>query len=171
MDHHYTPYQESCPQSKYQFKESHGTPGTTTQKLERIDNTLLDQNDNRVQKMIPEVQKNCNSSSMRLESKTLETYMTCYDPQLLGVSCEHLVISLTLCAATSLDNRGTLVHKRPTNDKQTRRNNRSTSSKQGPHMQKTTKTVPEARKTKKWRRVPKTIQGVQMSPKPCKCRQ
>ena len=44
----------------------------------------LDKNDHNVQETVPEVQKKSNSSSMRLEPKTLETYMTCYDPQLQG---------------------------------------------------------------------------------------
>ena len=53
--------------------------------LETSSNTLLDQKDNRIQKIVQRFRK-CNPSSHELESKTLDTYITCCDPQLQGFS-------------------------------------------------------------------------------------
>ena len=99
MDHHDTPDQEPWPKRKYQFQESHGTQRHNNAELERKSTHSWTRMTTESKKMIPEVQKNCNSSSMRLESKTLETYMPCYDPQLQGISCDHKAIVSDPCCS------------------------------------------------------------------------
>ena len=48
----------------------------------------MDKNDNNVKRQF---QSNFNSSLVKLESNTLESYMKCYDPQLQGYFMHLLV--------------------------------------------------------------------------------
>ena len=52
----------------------------------------MDKNDNNVKRQF---QSNFNSSLVKLESKTLESYMKCYDPQLQGYFMHLLVTKST----------------------------------------------------------------------------
>ena len=140
---------------------------TTTQKLGRIHNTLLDQNDTRIQREFQKFRK-CKSSSSELESTNshyLHKFLCFSAAGIFHLTIGHPLYPLT---ATSSDHRGTLVHRRPTwQNRHADKTNRSTTSKQS------SKHAEEPQKrSSSWRRFPKTVPGVQKSPKPWnQCRQ
>ena len=99
IDHHDTPYQESCPQNEYQFKESHGIPSTTTQKLELWwQHTLgpewqqISRFSSRSSRKLPvqvgiqklPIQDGIQDLPIQDGLQNSLTYMACYDPQLQG---------------------------------------------------------------------------------------
>ena len=93
-----------------------------------------------------------NSNWIELQTKTLDTSTTCYDPQLQRFFMWPLGHRLCPLAATSLDHMGTLVHRRPTHDKT-----------DTPHQEQTEAHRPNRVQTSRDHQ--NTIPGIQKSPK------
>ena len=96
------------------------------------------------------------------------TYIKIYDPQLQGCFMWPWGHPLNPFTATSSDHRGTLVHRRPTTwqNRHADKTNRTTTSKQ-----KSKHAEDPQKRSRSWRRFPKTVQGVQKSPKTLKSMQ